>query len=184
MEEEAEEVYRRAAIRVVDEIHDFAPHLVVVTGSSWSPAYSLIAAAWKRRYGTAGTPLPKRKHVSYITAEDIRGKKIVIFDEMIITGGTLRRASRLISMHKPSDVKLLGLIDREQRYKLLRKNNPEGDLGVHRRRGLYDYLSKLRGSKLEPEKVRYKKDMRDWAKTITKKRAELRRIASSIKPRE
>lgn len=111
MREEAEEVYRRAAVRAVDAIHDFSPHLVVVTGSSWSPAYSLIAEAHKRRYGT---PLPKRKHLDHLKAEDVRGKKVVIFDDVVATGGTLRRAGRLISAHKPLDVKLLGLVERER----------------------------------------------------------------------
>ncbi len=191
MDSKSEEYYRRTAVKIVDAIHDFGPHLIVHTGRSSRPAWSLITEAWRRRYPKK--PLPHVKHFDNVKPEDVREKKIALVEEVVVSGSTLKRTADKLSAHAPAQIAFFAFVDAGQSYvsgfdsKMLRTGDwpPKGndqpvraDLGINLRNQLVRSIPGRKNNKWAEEIL--KKDR----ERISEKRAELRRIASSIKPRK
>ena len=77
MNQEQEEELRKAAVKIVEHLHEFKPHAILLCGTSSQPAYSLIAEAWRRRFPE--TPLPSSMPIKVAERKDVKGKKVAFF---------------------------------------------------------------------------------------------------------
>ncbi|MFH1246853.1 MAG: phosphoribosyltransferase family protein [Candidatus Micrarchaeota archaeon] len=169
---------KNAAIKLVDSMREFGPHVILLCGTSSQPAFSLIAEAWRRRHPK--TPLPGVCPVSIARREHIEGQKVVLFDEIFSSGNSLEKAERIIARFNPAQIKKVALTHYPQVHPPQEVETGGasggllslGDIGWGTRRE----LPRLR--------VKNKEKARNAARRIRYIREELRQIAREIKPRE
>ncbi len=177
LEESHREALRKAATKVVDAMHGFKPDAILLCGTSSQPAFSLVAEAWRRRY--PGKPLPRTMPVTMAKHSDVKEKRIVLFDEIVVTGISLQRAREAIEKFSPAKVRKIALIQQLG----LKKKVTSGAMSITLAPVNLNWL-------LETDLRRWlrydgiKEEKRRIAAAIRQRRAEFRQIASSIKPRK
>lgn len=185
MEEQKKETLRKAAIKIVDAMHDFEPHVILLCGTSSQPLFSLVAEAWRRRYPKKQLPQP----IPVKTAKkaDIDARRVALFDEAFITGRSLKiHEQQTKQKGKPTRIKRFALLRAPFKPNYLIngyfwKTKVGAAIGK-------EFSSEELGRRLRERIFVYSKINRRDARLLAKQERELRRqfreIASSIKPRQ
>lgn len=166
---------RQAAVKLVDSMYDFSPHAILLCGTNSQIAFSLMAESWRKRY--PHKELPQHFPVSQAKPQDVKGKRVVLFDEITSSGRSLNAAEKLVTQFRPDKIKKIALHHYPQikpaSYVESGGTSPEllslHDIG-------WGMRSEMRS--------RNKKYAQEARARVVQKRAELRKIASSIKPRK
>ncbi|MDP3741856.1 MAG: phosphoribosyltransferase [Candidatus Micrarchaeota archaeon] len=182
---------RTAATKVVDYLHDANTEVILLAGTSSQPSFSLVAEAWRRRY--PNKPLPQPLPVTSAKEKDVKGKRVALFDELTVSGGSLRDAYRRITPLGALDCRMVALLEKSQLS--INSTNPlvgaidhsrnlGTKLSLNARRYIREAELDRKKAVDKAEKTRFRESAKYWAREVREKRAELREIASSIKPRK